>query len=84
MTRKTYDILTVVTTHLRHDDFGICSDIRVRDLFPLIDSDFKLEGVWLFYRSSINEIFYFTGVPCDIVYTVAVNPEKFVYLYKLD
>lgn len=83
MRRKTFDILTVITTHLRHDDFGICSDIRVRDLFPLIDSDFMLKGVWLFYCSSVNEVFYFTGVPCDKVYTVAVNPNKYVYLYHL-
>lgn len=84
MTQKTYDILYTVTEHLKGDDFGICSNIRVRDLFPGIDSDFMLAGSWLFYRSPINEIFYYTGVPCDKVYTVSNNPDKFVYLYELE
>lgn len=84
MTRKTYDILCTVTEHLKGDDFGICSNIRVRDLFPVVVSDYMLEGVWLFYRSPINEIFYYTGVPCDLVYTVASDPDTFVYLYRLE
>ena len=83
MTRKTYDILCTVTEHLKGDDFGICSNIRVRDLFPGVDSDFMLEGAWLFYRSPTNEIFYYTGVPCDKFYMVECDPDKFVYLYEL-
>ena len=83
MTRKTYDILCNVTEHLKGDDFGICSNIRVRDLFPEIASDCMLHGVWLFYRSTINEIFYYTGIPCDRVYMVEKDPDKFVYLYQL-
>lgn len=84
MTRKTFDILCTVTEYLKGDDFGICSNIRVRDLFPGVSSDFMLEGAWLFYRSSINEIFYYTGVPCDKVYIIGSNPYKYVYLYQLD
>lgn len=85
MTRKAYDILCTVTEHLKGDDFGICSNIRVRDLFPGVRSDFMLEGVWLFYRSSINEIFYYTGVSCDVVYSESVGSvDRFIYLYKLE
>lgn len=84
MTRKTYYILYTVTEHLKGDDFGICSNICVHDLFPEIDSSKMLNGVWLFYRSSINEIFYYTGVTCDLVYMVACDPDKFVYLYRLE
>lgn len=84
MTQKTYDILCTVTEHLKGDDFGICSNIRVRDLIPCIDSNFMLEGSWLFYRSPINEIFYYTGVTCDLVYMVACDPDNFVYLYRLE
>ena len=50
MTRKIYDILCTVTEHLKGDDFGICSNIRVHDLFPVIQSEKMLDGVWLFYR----------------------------------
>ena len=84
MTRKTYDILYTVTEYLKDDDFGICSNISVHDLFPEIQSEKMLDGVWLFYRSSINEIFYYTGVICDLVYMVARYPDKFVYLYRLE
>ena len=84
MTQKTYDILCTVTEHLKGDDFGICSNIRVRDLFPGIDSEFMLVGTWIFFRSPINEIFYYTGVPCDKAYTVSSDPDMFVFLYQLD
>ena len=84
MTRKTYDILCTVLEHLKGDDFGICSNISISDLFAGVTSDFFLEGVWLFYRSPINEIFYYTGVPCDKVYIYSRDPYEYVYLYKLD
>lgn len=84
MTRKTFDILCTVIEYLKGDEFGFCSNIRVRDLFPVVDSDYMLEGAWLFYRSSINEIFYYTGVPCDLVYMIDCDPDKFVYLYRLE
>lgn len=84
MTRKSYDVLCAVTEYLKEDDFGICSNIRVHDLFPVIASDYMLEGTWIFYHSSINEIFYYTGVPCDLVYTVASDPDEFVYFYRLE
>lgn len=84
MTRKTFYILCTVTEHLKGDDFGICSDIRIRDLFPVVVSDYKLEGVWLFYRSYINKIFYYTGVPCDKVYIIGRHPYRYVYLYQLE
>ena len=84
MTRKTFDILYTIAEHLKGDDFGICSNIRVSDLFPCVSSDFMLEVVWLFYHSSINEIFYYTGVPCDKVYIIGRDPYKYVYLYQLE
>lgn len=84
MNRKTYDILYSVTEHLKGDDFGICCNICVNDLFPEIVSSKVLDGTWLFYRSSTNEIFYYTGVPCDLVYMVACDPDIFVYLYRLE
>lgn len=84
MTRKTYDILSTVTQYLAGDDFGICSNIRIHDLFPVIQSEKMLNGTWLFYRSSINEIFYYTGVTCDLVYMIDCDPDKFVYLYRLE
>lgn len=83
MTRKTFDILCTVTERLKGDDFGICSNIRISDLFPGVSSDFMLEGAWLFYRSSINEVFYYTGLPCDSVFIVDRDPYKYVYLYQL-
>lgn len=83
MTKRTFDILTVITTHLKNDDFGIFSNMRVRDLFPCVESDYMLHGVWLFYRSSINEVFYYTGLPCDKVYIIDRDPYKYVYLYQL-
>lgn len=84
MTRKTFDILYAVTEHLRNDDFGICSNIRVQDLFPDIPSVKMLDGSWLFYVSHVNEIFYYTGVQCDLVYMIDCDPDKFVYLYRLE
>lgn len=84
MTRKTFAILSTVTQYFSGDDFGICSNIRVHDLFPEIQSEKMLDGVWIFYRSSINEIFYYTGVTCDLVYMVASDPNVFVYFYKLE
>ena len=84
MTRATFDILSVVTTYLKNDDFGIVYDRAVRDLFPGVDSDYVLQGCWLFYRSSVNEVFYYTGIPCDKVYIIDRDPEKFVYLYLLE
>lgn len=84
MTKKTFDILSVVTTHLTGDDFGILSDIRVRDLFPSVDSDFMLEGPWLFYKSSRNEILYYTGVLCDKVYILSCDPDIYAFLYRLE
>ena len=84
MTRKTYDILCAVLGHLKDDDFGICSNIRISVLFADVTSDFFLEGVWLYYRSSVNEIFYYTGVPCDKFYVYSSYPDEYVYLYKLD
>lgn len=84
MTCKTYDVLCAVTEHLKGDDFGICSNIRVCDLFSEINSNKMLNGVWLFFRSSINEVFYYTGVTCDLVYMVACDPDEFVYFYHLE
>ena len=84
MTRKTYDVLYSVTEYLKGDDFGICSNINVRNLFPDVSCDFVLEGVWLFYRSTINEIYYYTGVPCDKVYLVDSDLNINLYLYKLE
>lgn len=84
MTRKTFKILSTVTQYFSGDDLGICSNIHVKELFPEIKSEKMLDGVWLFYRSSINEIFYYTGVTCDLVYMVSCDPNMFVYFYKLE
>lgn len=84
MTRVSFDILSVVTTYLKNDDFGIVYDMLLSKLLPNVHSDYILHGCWLFYRSSVNEIFYYTGVPCDKVYVVDDNPDKFVYLYLLE
>lgn len=84
MTQKTFDILYAVTEHLKGDDFGICSNIRISDLFPCVSSDFMLEGVWLFYKSYINEIYDYTGFPRDKVYIIDRDPYRYVYLYKLE
>ena len=84
MTKKTFNILTVIFTYLKDDDFGICSDVRVRDLFPFVDSNLMLEGVWLFYKSSQNEVFYYSGVPCDKAYMLSCDPDIYAYLYRLE
>lgn len=83
MTRKTYDILCSAVKHLKDDEFGICSNIRVCDLFPGVGSDRMLEGTWLFYCAHYNEIFYYTGVPSDEVYIMDDNPSMLLFLYKL-
>ena len=84
MTKKSYNILSVVLKHLQDDEFGIVYDIRLRDLHPRIESDEVLPGMWLWYYSGINEVFYYTGYHCDKVYTFKDIPGKYIYLYKLE
>ena len=84
MTRKTFNILSAVLEHLQYDEFGIVYNVRLRDLHPLIESDEIIPGMWLWYYSGINEVFYYTGYYCDKVYNFKELPDKFIYLYKLE